>query len=437
MAPIIGPPIIGLPIIRPPIGLPPIGPGRPFPGIPTIPLPPPGVPAPSGPDDLAPLRFRAETNPDGPAIDLVWELPDPTASPDSLPLVVLRRIRRFPGSSRRGIVPVQATTQDLGEGDLVYDSSTVDWDFEETREDVIRDGRASVERQLAYRGTPRGRVVVRTIRREQSPAGAVVRTTIRFVDRSALEPGTIYYYTAFVGPQRRFSRRTQSSAIATGADGPELVPLLPRIDRQRDTEVPNPAAVPVPEQGRGQLERLVRTVEAHSDMLLGFVKGLRDLHAVRRVDSRLLPAMAAQIGWKLTDYLTEEGQRAEIAFAPDVQHTLGTTRNVARMVHRATGWTVRVREFARNVALSWDGSRVERIDTGRAYLDASVRAQGTPPVLQLSHRAARLGRRRRCGGDDPAADQGLRRRDRVQLRLRRPGPRHGRIHPWRGHLVQP
>jgi hypothetical protein len=116
-------------------------------------------------------------------------------------------------------------------------------------------------------------------------------------------------------------------------------------------------------------------------MLLGFVKGLRDLHSVRRVDSRLLPAMAAQIGWRLTDYLTEEGQRAENAFAPDVQHTLGTTRNVARMVHRATGWTVRVREFARNVALSWDGSRVERIDTGRAYLDASVRAQGTPPVL--------------------------------------------------------
>jgi len=333
--------------------------------------------------DLDALRFRVETDPAGPAIDLVWELPDPTAAVDSVALRVLRRVRRFPGSGRRGVVPVTATPADLGEGDVVYDTAAVEWDIEETREEVFPDVRVATTRQFVYRGTPRDRVLVRTIRRESPPQGGPpTRTVVRFVDRAALEIGTIYYYTAFTGPTFRFSSRTQSSAIATGPGGPQLFPLLPAIDQQRDTETPEPFTVENAEHGRGQLERLLRTVQIHGDMLLGFADGLRDLHDPRRVDSRLLESMADFIGWELKAYLTEEGQRNEIIFANDVYRTLGTKPNIAAMVNRLTGWTADVKEFARNVVVSWDSTRVEHLEGNVvAYLDGSAVADGAPPVL--------------------------------------------------------
>lgn len=352
--------------------------------------------------DLSLLRFRTETHPVGPAvaadaeladpslrvrpaIDLVWELPDPAAPVDALSLLVVRRIRRFPGRSRRGVVVVEGTAADLAEGDVVYDSATVDWDLEETREDVTAGGRVLTTRQLLYRGSPRDRVLARTIRREyRTGEPGPVRTTVRFVDRDALEAGTIYYYTAFVGFTRRYSSRTQSSALATGPGGLRLFPLLPRVDQQRDAETPLPFTVENAEAGRGQLERLLRTAQAHSDMLLGFVEGLRDLHDPRRVDSRLLDAMAAQIGWRIKGYLNEEGQRNEIVFAPEVYRTLGTKPNIAAIVNRLTNWSADVREFARHIVLSWDGMRVETLDGGvQAYLDSSAGVdEGPPPALR-------------------------------------------------------
>ncbi|HEY8704324.1 MAG TPA: hypothetical protein VIL98_06195 [Gaiellaceae bacterium] len=333
--------------------------------------------------DLDALKFRVETNPSGPAIDLVWELPDPTGPVDGVELRVLRRVRRFPGRSRRGVVSVVATADDLAEGDVVYDTATVTWDLEETRDEVFPDMRVSTTRQFFYRGTPRDRILVRTIRHESPPEGGPpTRTIIRYVDRAGLEVGTIYYYTAFAGAPFRFSSRTQSSALATGTGGPELFRLLPKIDQQRDTEAPEPFSVANAEHDRGQLERLLRTTQVHGDMLMGFVDGLRDLHDPRRVDSRLLEAMADLIGWNLKAYLTEEGQRNEIVFANDVYRTLGTKPNIAAMVNRLTGWTADVKEFARNVVLSWDSTRVERLEGGvSAYLDGSAVADGTPPVL--------------------------------------------------------
>ncbi len=333
--------------------------------------------------DLDAFLFRVETNPQGPAIDLVWELPDPTADVDAAGLYVLRRVRRFPGRSRRGVVQVTATAADLAEGDVVYDTTTVAWDIEETREQVFPDKRVSTTRQFLYRGSPRDRVLVRTIRRESPPQGGpATRTIVHFVDRLALEIGTIYYYTAFAGAPLQFSSRTQSSAIATGPGGPQLFRLLPKLDQQRDVETPQPFTVANDDQGRGQLERLLRTVQVHGDMLMGFADGLRDLHDPRKVDSRLLEAMADFIGWHLKAYLTEEGQRNEIVFANEVYRTLGTEPNIAAMVNRLTGWTAEVKEFVRNIVVSWDSTRVERLDGGlTAYLDGSASADGTPPVL--------------------------------------------------------
>lgn len=352
--------------------------------VPRLPFPFPPIPFPPRPQapDLAGLRFRAETDPVGPAIALVWELADPAGDPDQLPLVVLRRERRFPGRSRRGVVPVQATAADMADGDVVYSAGALQWDIEETREDVHADGWVATTRQYLYRGPARDRVLVRAIRREwPKDGGTPLRATVRVIDRAGLEPGTIHYYTAFAGKQGWFSRRTQASALATAQGSADLFRLLPRVDQERDVQAPEPFAVPRSEHGRGQLERLVRVAQAHADMLLGQVDALHDVHDVRRADSRLLEAMAGLIGWRLKDFLDEEGQRTEIGFAPAVYRTTGTTGGIAAMVNRLTGWASESRDFVRNVLVSWDPTRVEQLPGSRAYLDGSAHVAGTPPAL--------------------------------------------------------
>jgi phage tail-like protein len=321
--------------------------------------------------ELGMYGFHAETNPLGPAIDLVWELPDPTAAPDDYSLFVLRRERRFPGRGRRGVVPVAASGADLADGLVVYDPATFEFDLEEKREELLDGRRIETVRQYLFRGLPRDRLLVRRIRRELDPSGATaLRTEVRVVDHRALEAGTIYYYTAFVGPGRFFNRSTQDSALATGRVGPALFPLVPSIDQKRDTLVPPPFTVALEDEGRGQLERFVRTAEAHADMVLGFVDGLRDVHNPLRADARLLPTLAHMIGWDLKDYLDEDGQRNEIVFAPEVYRSIGTFRNLAAMINRLTGWDAEVHEFARNIVVSFDGDRLERLETTTAYLDS-------------------------------------------------------------------
>ena len=94
-----------------------------------------------------------------------------------------------------------------------------------------------------------------------------------------------------------------------------------------------------------------------------------------------------QLGWQLKDYLDEDAQRNEIIFAPEFYRTVGTSPNVAAMVNRLTGWDTRVREFARNVLLSWDGSRLEPLKTRTVYLDGSLGVTpATPPVLTAGRR---------------------------------------------------
>src|SRR5215475_6059248 len=135
------------------------------------------------------IRLRAEANPLGPAIDLVWDLQDPEGDPDALPMRILRRERRFPGRSRRGVVPVAATGQDLGDGLVVYETATFGFDFEEVREE--RDGQRLIvtTRQYLYQGNPPDRILLRSIHREFSVAGGgPTRTTVRVIDRQGLTP---------------------------------------------------------------------------------------------------------------------------------------------------------------------------------------------------------------------------------------------------------
>jgi hypothetical protein len=199
------------------------------------------------PPDLAALRFRAEANPVGPAIDLVWDLADPTASPDALPVRIVRRVRRYPGRSRRGVVATLASAGDLADGTVVLEPGTLVWDIEETHEDVERDRRIATTRQYTYRGAPRDRVLVRSIRREYALASATPRrTTVRVVDRAGLAAGTIYYYTAFAGSPAWFSSRTQASALATGSGTPDLSRCCPASTNNATRPHPPRSPCPTP-----------------------------------------------------------------------------------------------------------------------------------------------------------------------------------------------
>ena len=333
--------------------------------------------------DLAALAFRAETNPAGPAVDLVWDLPAGSAFPDPLVLRILRRERRFPGRSRRGVLPVTATEADLTDGDPVYEAASFQFDFEETREEREGALRISTTRLFSYAGLPRDRILAAAIRREYRAGEAdPVRTTVRVIDRRGLVPGTIYYYTAFVAkpslvdeaaPQPVFSRLTQASALATGQYGYDLFRSLPQIAQRLDTARPEPATVALADRDKGQLERFVKVFQAHADLLHGSIEGLRDLHDIRRVDSRLLGPLAQLIGWRLKDYLDEDGQRNEIGYAPEVYRRVGTLPSLQAMVNRLTGWDAKVREFVRNVLVGFDASRLEQLQhTGTIYLDGSL-----------------------------------------------------------------
>jgi phage tail-like protein len=335
--------------------------------------------------DLERLRFRAETDPLGPAIDLIWELLAPDQPPEDTPLLIRRRERRFPGKSRRGVVPVVASGADQIDGLLVYDTATFSFDFEETWEEREGDRLIAITRQYLYQGSPPDRTLVRSIRREFAEQGGTrisIRTTVRAIDRQGLAPGGIYYYTAFVGPSPNptFSRLTQAAVLATGRSGRSLFASLPQIHQRLDAAPPPPFSVARADQAKGQLERFLEVFEAHIDMFQGAIDGLRDMHVPRRADSRLLPQLAHLIGWQLKDYLDEDAQRNEIGFAPEVYQTVGTALNIAAMINRLTSWDARVREFVRNVLLSFDAKRLEQLEAGALiYLDGSLAPNPAPP----------------------------------------------------------
>jgi phage tail-like protein len=333
--------------------------------------------------DFSAFGFHAEANPQGSAIDLSWDLPDPAEGQNSVPLLILRREHRFPGRGRRGVVSVPATSADLTDGITVYTYQGLATHREETREEIQNGRRVSVTRQFQLTGQPIDRVLIGSIRREYPDRTSTpTRTTVRVVDRDQITAGTTYYYTAFVGSDRLYSRRSQASALATSARVGGLFRSVPQIDQRLDTVPPPPRSVARVDEGKGQLERFLGVIEAHADLLEGLVEGLRDVHAPWRADSCLLDALAGQLGWPLKDYLDEEAQRNEITFAPEFFRTVGTSPNVAAMVNRLTGWDTRIRDFVRNVLVSWDGSRLEPLEARTVYLDGSLGfTPSTPPAL--------------------------------------------------------
>jgi phage tail-like protein len=266
----------------------------------------------------------------------------------------------------------------------VYDADAFRFDFAETRQEQDGERLIATTRQYAYQGNPPDRLLIRSIRQEFPAAGGnPTRTTVRVLDHQKLSPGVIYYYTAFVGPDGQFSRLTQASALATGYYGHALFTSLPQVHQRLDATPAPPLTVARQDQTKGQLQRFLEVFESHINMFHGLIDGLRDLRNPRRVDSRFLPHLAQFIGWTLKDYLNEEGQRSEIGFAPAVYQTVGTIPNIVAVINRMTGWDAQVREFVRNVLVSFDGSRLERLASGeQAYVDGSqAQNPGAPPDL--------------------------------------------------------
>ncbi|QQM44573.1 hypothetical protein [Streptomyces liliifuscus] len=327
--------------------------------------------------DLAALGFTARTDPLGPAVRLSWMLPDPAVR-----VRVLRRERRFPGTARRGWAPVPAADGDLTDGVLVHDSADFPADVEETRSEWEAGKLVTTTRRFRFRGVPRDRRLAGLVRRIPTADGS---TTVEVVDQEGVSAGTRYYYTAFVTDAGFYSRATQTSALATGHYGTALFAALPQADRVRDTSLPAPFTVAQEDVHKGQLQRFVEIVETHADLLRGQIEELAGIHDVRRVDARLLPRLARQIGWRLKDYLDEDAQRGELMFAPEFYRTVGAASNVTAMINRLTGWDAQVREFVRNLLVSYDISRREPLEDGRfAYADGSTRARESgPPYLNF------------------------------------------------------
>lgn len=326
------------------------------------------------------FRLFSEANPIGSAINLIWELPDPNIPPDQFIISILRRQGRFPGINRRGAFPIIADAKDLQDGTVIYDSRTFNFDKEEIEEKMEGNHRVLIIRQYQLQGNSQCRILVRIICHEyrtddndssQSP----INSKVIFIDRSGLIPGIIYYYTAFIGAVDNnetliFSRLTQSSSLATGRYGFSIYSLLPRIHQQLDTELPSPSSISIEDANKGQLQRFLEIFEAHLDMLYGLTDDLRNLYNIRNVNSSLLPHLAHLIGWRLKDYLNEEEQRNEIIFAPEVYKTVGTAPNIAAMINRLTGWDTQIKEFACNVLMSFDTTRLDKLESGETvYLD--------------------------------------------------------------------
>lgn len=320
---------------------------------------------------LRDLGFRADTSALGSAVELSFA---PPLTDPGLAVRIVRRVRRFPGVTRRGLVPLQAGSDDLADGVTVYDGASFAADLEETRDERLDtgDGRRSTVRRYRLTGAPRDRRLVQTVVTDHAADGSVIARMVRVLDHD-LVPETIYYYTAFAGPVLAFSRATQAAGLATGSHGHRLFVQLPRVDQQLDTALPADSTTALADRSKGQLERFLANMDLHADAWQGMVDGLRDLHAPRRADSRVLPLLAHLLGWELKDYLDEDGQRTELRFASELYRSVGTIPSTAALVNRLTGWDTKVREFVRSVVVSFDTTRVETLGGGQTlYLDGSL-----------------------------------------------------------------
>ena len=201
-------------------------------------------------------------------------------------------------------------------------------------------------------------------------------------DGGGLRPRTTYYYELAAADGAEVpgwaGRRPRAIATPTGAygSGRALYDQLPAIYRRHDVVTARPGrevgAIPEAVPDNGQLRRLVDVFGAGLDHLRGRAEGLLDLHDLDTVDARLLPHLAAWLGWDLSPDVPIPLQRHEVRYAAHLYRITGTLPGCTVWAKRLTGWDVQVREMWRSVLVTNDlGNPDDPNDPGSRTLDTS------------------------------------------------------------------
>ena len=212
-------------------------------------------------------------------------------------------------------------------------------------------------------------------------------------DGTGLDPGPAYYYEL---PRRRRSavgRRaggdadrtcTCRPARCTSSSRPSCAATTSPSRRPRDT-----GAIPEATPLNGQLRRFLDLVGAGVDHLRSRADGLADVHDVDEVDHRLLPHLAATIGWELDIGQPVPLQRHEIRYATQLYGLTGTVPGTLAWIKRLSGWDARLAEFWRNVFVTNDlGNPDDPDDRGSRTVDTSALA--AMPRIGTADDVARL-----------------------------------------------
>jgi phage tail-like protein len=272
---------------------------------------------------------------------------------------------------------------------LVYDSSAFPPPDTTVTEidlgEAIEGGRRTVITAQSVSREVEG-IAVEVLRRTRAIAFDAARNPVRVREEildvrdgpAGLEPGTTYYYE-LAGPALSAQDRDAFRSVATPTEvhrsGRMLYELLPAILRRHDvTKAParETGAIPEATPENGQLRRFVDVFGAAVDHLRSRADGLRGLHDVDAVDHRLLPHMAALLGWDLSYGKPIPLQRHEIKYAAQLYRITGTVPGAMIWVKRLTGWDARVKEFWRNVLFTNDlGNPHDPSDPGSRTVDTS------------------------------------------------------------------
>jgi len=271
---------------------------------------------------------------------------------------------------------------------LVYDSASFpqagtqinEIDLGETLEDGARTVTTAESAAREIGGVP-----VEVLRRTRAVAFDAARNPMRFREEildvhdrpEGLTPGTTYYYelTGPRLPDDRDAFRAAATPTEVHRTGRLLYDQLPAILRRHDVTsgpVRTNGAIPEAAPENGQLRRFVDLFGAAADHLHSRADNLRAIHDVDGVDYRLLPHLAAWLGWDLSFGKPIPIQRHEIKYTAHLYRLTGTLPGTMIWVKRLTGWDTRIKEFWRNVLFSNDlGNPADPTDRGSRTLDTA------------------------------------------------------------------
>jgi len=178
------------------------------------------------------------------------------------------------------------------------------------------------------------------------PEAGVTDWTFTVVDAD-LEAGVFYYYRVFGAGGSELDEPARGTALPTGERGAHdlMYRLLPPVHQVQDID---PTRV---DKGL-DLYRFLAPFGAGVDHFRGLVDGVATRHDLSTARADFLPHLARMIGWIPDLTASENTQRQDIRFAPELFAGLGTLPNAPALINRVTGWPCRVKEFVHNVFLT-------------------------------------------------------------------------------------